>query len=181
MTLFPTCDILLHFAKIVNLLWWPLQPPGLIWSFLLSLYVHFPSFHFPISFEPWDSGMMVAYGCWGVSAASLPGDTISISPWELGALHFKRANAPECIALHHILHSVNLLLFFWISSTSETSKGVFSCVPFAASASSGIPWAWEPWVLGVSFPCLHICLSWRFPFKIFLSWSSCWFFQSMYP
>lgn len=75
-------------------------------------------------------------------------------------------------SLHYILHNVNLLLFFWISSTSETYRGIFSCVQFTAAASSGIPWAQASCVLGTSFPCLR----WRFPFNIFLSWSCYWFF-----
>ena len=127
-----------YITNIANLLWWPLQPPGLIWSSCLSLYVHFISFHPHIPLQPPSSSMILACGCWGESM--MPGDANSTSLSVSMPYILKESERQG--SLHHILHNVSLLLFFWISSTSEISQDIFSSILFAiADSSSGIPWA----------------------------------------
>lgn len=108
-TLFPTFDILLHFAKVINLLWWPLQPPGLISSSLISLSVHFSSFHFHISFELHGSGIIEASD-WEYSLHF---------PWRARCLILQKNQRPRvhCIVFSTMSSSAFLLDFFNLGNT----------------------------------------------------------------
>lgn len=108
-TLFPTFDIFLRFAKVIHLLWWPLLPPGLISSSLISLYVHFSSFHFHISFEPYGSGIIEASD-WGYGLHF---------PWRARCLILQKNQCPRvhCIVFSTVLSSAFLLDLFNLGNT----------------------------------------------------------------
>ena len=137
MTLFLVFDILIHykyckFAVMAASASRPcLKPLSLT---LCSFHIFSSPYPLAATLFQHDSGMRMLrrkHDAWGCKLHI---------PFGLDALHFKRVRTQG--SLHHILHNVSLLLFFWISSTSEISQDIFSSILFAiADSSSGIPWA----------------------------------------
>lgn len=120
-----------------------------------SPYVHFPPFHLHLGSPPPGPGLPVPLGAGDRRG---PGDTAPAAPGELGALHVRRADAPEFIALHSA--QCQSPAISPTSSTTGVSRGRLSRGPFAATASSGTRGPRSP-CLGETSPCLRTSLGCR--------------------